>query len=233
VTLGGEPLQQNRFELSWCPVDALEVAPPENYEEQDQNKVHRKFGPQAGMKKSRRSETGSGGLYKFPDSLRFAGAAGGAKYRIGVRSPFTGRRRARFGDRHLRALHALLSFACISRLDEQFSVRQSEFLKRYGRENGWQHLLELLDSWYRIESAEHVLDGTVAETTIFTNAGESELVVRFGRRLAVLLKLLIREPPRIRTNAKGTIARKVVVVSAKARLGGIASRRRAAGRRNR
>jgi hypothetical protein len=188
------------------------------------------------MKKSRRSETGSGGRYidgMFLDRLRLAGTAGGAKYRIGVRSPFTGRRRARLGDRHLRALHALLSFACISRLNEQFAVRQSEFLERYGHENAWQHLLELLDSWYRIESAECVLDGTVAETTIFTDAGESELVVRFGGQFALLLKILIREPPRIRTNAKDTIARKAVIASAKTRLGPKRDPGQAGRRRNR
>jgi hypothetical protein len=127
----------------------------------------------------------------FADRIPFVGMAGGAKYIIGVRNPLTRRRPARLCQSHLLALDGLLSFAQVSHLEQQFSVAKHAYAKRFGSENGWVPLLELLDSWYRIRSSGYIVEGTVAETSITNNAGFTEVTVRIGAPLVVVFNLLL------------------------------------------
>ena len=123
--------------------------------------------------------------------IRLEGVAGGAEYVIGVPDPFTRRRRSRLGKNHLRALHVLLSFVAVGRLEEEFSVSKSSYEERFSGKNGWGTALELLDSWYRIRSSGYRVEGTVAETTVLTIGGHTELRVRLGGPLIRAFNLLL------------------------------------------
>jgi hypothetical protein len=135
----------------------------------------------------------------FLDRIRLVGIVAETKYAIGVPNPFTRRRRARLCQRHLWALDALLSFAGANSLEQDFTVGKDMYLERFGRNRGWEPLLELLDSWYRIQSSRCIVEGTVAETSVLTISGRTDLIVRLGWPLANVFKLLLdqsRQQPR-------------------------------------
>jgi hypothetical protein len=129
----------------------------------------------------------------FLERKHIKGIAGGAKYVIGVPNPFTRRTRARLRTRHLWVLHVLLSFAPEDCTEKEFLVSRTGYADRFGGEDGWESLLELLDSWYRIQSTGYSVEGTVAETTVLNIAGRTGLRVRFGGPLVIAFKILLHQ----------------------------------------